>query len=75
MAVENDVNIFGETIDDPVDLRQRSAAFEGRAGKLRAQKDPVKRPADPEIFFHDCCRAHPQPGGRFAEDNCTLRSR
>jgi hypothetical protein len=74
MAVENDINIFREALNDLVDLGQRGSAFEERARQVRTQEDSVKRPADPEIFFHDYGRTHLQPGRGFAEDDCALRA-
>src|SRR5260370_32749807 len=75
MAVEDDVNVFRETVDDLVGLGQRRSSFEERSRQRRTREDSLKRPADPKILFNDCGRTQPRAGGHLAKDGSTLRSR
>ena len=72
MAVENDVNVFRETLDDLVGLRQRGSTFEERPRQRGTREDSLKRPADPEIFLDDRGRTQPRAGGGLAENGCAL---
>src|SRR6202030_1903501 len=53
MAVEDDVNVFRETLDDLVGLRERRPAFEEGPWQCWIREDSPKGPADPKILLHN----------------------
>ena len=57
--VEDEVDVFRESLDEIEAFRQACAAFEGkRAPECRLSEEVVERPANPEVLFDDG-RVHP----------------
>jgi|GEM_PF-6473840 len=62
---KENVDVFGESMDQPEDLRERSPALEAHLGDTLERKKVAQCPADPEIFFNRRVGGIAAAGGLF----------
>lgn len=64
-TIQRDVDVFGESMDQPEDLRERSPALEAHLGDTLEREKVAQCPADPEIFFNRRVGGIAAAGGLF----------
>lgn len=65
LSIDDDVDVFGEPLDQPPALGERRAALEGQMGSGRRQaKERSERPAHPEVLLN-AAGTEPKPAAGF----------